>query len=100
MNRHVEPARYPALASFLRGYLHEDFATEHGSPAAAAAAFRQAATPTERRRLASDWARFRSGTQGLLFREVVRQLTQELGSAWAPRSWRALDTLFARLEDR
>ena len=49
--------RYPTLRAFARGYLHEDFEAEHGTPRAALEAFLAAATPAERRALAREAAR-------------------------------------------
>ena len=76
--------RYPALRAFARGYLHEDFEAEHGTPLAALAAFLAAATPAERRALAREAARLDRRIAGWPVARVRELLRDELGCAWWP----------------
>jgi hypothetical protein len=76
--------RYPALRAFARGYLHEDFEAEHGTPRAALAAFLSAATTAERRALAREAARLDRRIAGWPVARVRELLRDELGCAWWP----------------
>jgi predicted NAD-dependent protein-ADP-ribosyltransferase YbiA (DUF1768 family) len=76
--------RYPTLRAFARGYLHEDFEAEHGTPRAALEAFRAAATPAERRALAREAARLDRRITGWPIARVRDLLRDELGCAWWP----------------
>jgi hypothetical protein len=84
--RGLDAAAYPALASFLKGYLHQDFPEEHGSVAAATAAFSRDASPDERRLLMGDLQRLLEEAERTSSRTLGRFVTRDLGSAWAPRS--------------
>jgi len=53
------PPAYPQLEAFLGGYLHQDFAEEHGDLPGAVAAFARDASPRERSGLAREWRTFR-----------------------------------------
>jgi hypothetical protein len=75
---------YPALADFLRGYLHQDFREEHGSVSAAVQAFRAAASREELRGLAEDAIRFGQLIRDARLGDVRRLLADELGSGWVP----------------
>jgi len=76
--------RYPALRAFARGYLHEDFEAEHGTPRAALAACLAAATRAERRALAREAARLDRRIAGWPVARVRELLRDELGCAWWP----------------
>ncbi len=76
--------RYPALRAFARGYLHEDFEAEHGTPRAALEAFLAAATPAERRTLAREATRLGRRIAGWPVARVRELLRDELGCAWWP----------------
>ena len=76
--------RHPALRAFARGYLHEDFEAEHGTPRAVLAAFLAAATPAERRALAREAARLDRRIAGWPVARVRELLRDELGCAWWP----------------
>ena len=78
--------RFPALTEFLRGYLHEDFAAEHGTAAAAAAVFCRDASPAERALLAGEIATLVAIAAALPVRRLRRFVTGDLGSAWEPGS--------------
>jgi len=71
---------FPALVSFVRGYLHEDFPEVHGSVRAAAAAYCSDATEDERRQLADELqALLRIATSRSL-RDLRRFVTRDLAS--------------------
>lgn len=85
--------RYETLRSFFRGYLHQDYRLEHGSAEEAARAYRSAASATELRAVASEWAEFGAGVRGMRWRDVKVALVRELGSSWQPASRRELERL-------
>lgn len=74
---------FPALRSFLRGYLHQDMKDEYGSPAEAAAEFYTDADPDERSAVAREWDRFVTQMKHAPLDEFNRFLTRELGSAYS-----------------
>ena len=76
----ISAAAFPALRSFLRGYLHQDMADESGSVAKAVRQFCEDAAPDERRAVADEWARFLTQTRGWPLEAINRALTERLGS--------------------
>ena len=88
---------FAALREFLRGYLHEDFRSEYGSPEAAAATFCGEADGREREAAAAQLARFLELTRVLPPAEVLQLFRQELGSGWNPASINALQNLLSAL---
>ena len=93
--------KFPALAAFLKGYLHQDFPEEHGSVSAAVAAFCRDASAEERGRLAAELARLLAQAKALPSSVVGRFVTRDLGSAWSPGSTSELaDILSARRKSR
>ena len=88
---------FAALRDFLRGYLHEDYRAEYGSPEAAASAFRAEAAPAEQAAVAAQFARFLELTHNLPPAETLQLFRQELGSGWHPGSPHALHNLRAAL---
>ena len=88
---------FPALREFLAGYLHQDFTAEHGTPEAAARAFRAVAAETQSNTVAAELSRFLDVTHAQPF-ELTRELfTEILGSAWRPREAAALRHLLSAL---
>lgn len=91
---HTMPAadRYPALAQFVAGYLHQDFVAEHGTPAGAVRAFLREANDDER---AAFRAEARQFLEAAAFRgwSDVTQAFADLGGAWLPSSRADLLTL-------
>ena len=75
---------FPALSSFVRGYLHEDLPEVHGS--ARAAAFCKDVDPDERRRLVEELEALMSIAAGRSIRDLRRVVTRDLGSRWEPES--------------
>jgi CdiI immunity protein len=81
-----------ALRDFLRGYLHQDWKQEHGSPEQAAQHFWDDADSEQRRQLRSEWQAFVEAAKDQPLDEVARRLT-ELGSAWRPARASELDDI-------
>jgi hypothetical protein len=87
---HVDPSRFPDLQRVFEGYLHEDFAAEYGSAAAAIDAFRHDATTAEARAFGKEARRFLKLTRALDFAEVQHLVTR-VGSRWVPGSREELE---------
>jgi len=83
---------FPALERVFSGYLHEDYAAEHGSPEAALRAFREDASPAEWRRFQREAKRLAALADDSDFDDICK-LVQRLGSRWTPPSRDALVTL-------
>ncbi|MPY87601.1 MAG: hypothetical protein GEU99_06750 [Luteitalea sp.] len=77
---------FPELALVVQGYLHEDYAVEHGSAHQAVAAYRCDASDEERTRFDREVERFLRLVDGATITAIRKILVQEFGSAWAPRS--------------
>lgn len=90
------PERFPHLAAFLAGYLHQDFVVTHKTPAGALRAFLADASARERDALRQEWRQLLADLDGLAWREAARAFTA-LGGAWQPSSRRALLALFEQL---
>ena len=82
-------SEFPALARAFSGYLHEDFTVQYGTPEAALQAFREDASPAERRRFQREATRFLKLASISEFEDVCA-LVQKLGSRWIPPSREAL----------
>ncbi len=91
------PADYPTLQALFRGYLHEDYAVEHGTAAAAVAAFRADASSRERSALDNEWDEFAALTRSWPWPDVQIAIVQ-LGAAWQPRDRAALTAALAHGE--
>jgi len=89
---HVDLSRFPELRRVFEGYLHEDFVAEHGSAAAAIAAFRADASAEEARIFRDEARRFLVVTSALDFAQVQRLVTR-VGSRWIPGSREELETV-------
>ncbi|MBV9147292.1 MAG: hypothetical protein JO065_15365 [Acidobacteria bacterium] len=81
----IEAEHYAALRTFLRGYLHQDVVPEHGSPVAAARAFRKDADEREASIVHAQLERLLEETSRLPDSELARVL-ERLGSSWNFRS--------------
>jgi len=77
---------FPALRAFLRGYLHQDFPEVHGSLRDAAAAFRADASAAERDRLVGELESLADSFASRPARLLRQFVTEDLGSAWSPKS--------------
>jgi len=76
---------FPELQKFFGGYLHEDFVEIHDTPEGALRAFEADASDEERRRFRSEVKRLRELVQSAKL-DDVRELLQDLGAKWVPRS--------------
>lgn len=74
-------AEFPALRSFLRGYLHQDMKDEYGSPEEAAREFCADASGDERAAVAKEWSRFLASMRGEPLAVLNQILTGPLGSS-------------------
>jgi len=92
------PAAFPALRAFCRGYLHEDFLEEHGSPEGAMRAFLAVASPVERKRLAREWRAFSGQARRAALPALRRSVSDELGAAWSPKSRAEMEAVFGLVE--
>lgn len=86
------PRDSAALQDFLRGYLHEDWKQEHGSPEQAAQHFWDDADPEQRAQLRAEWQEFVESAKNQPLDEVARRL-RKLGSAWQPSHASDLDDI-------
>jgi len=98
--RGLDAGRFPALAAFFRGYLHQDVAEEYGGAAAAARAFRRDASPAEAAQAAAEWGSFAREVVALSLAEIGRAMVERMGSGWAPASRRDLERLGRALGGR
>jgi hypothetical protein len=80
----IDPRAYPALRDALRGYLHEDWATEYADSADAARAFRRDAAEDETHSVAAEAKRLRDALAGMEVRELRKLLGAGFGSGWRP----------------
>ena len=99
-SRGLRREAFPALRSFSRGYLHEDFTEVHGTIRQAAAAFRDDASADERERLAEELERLAEILASTPARLLRHFIVEELGSGWAPRSRDEILELLGALRDR
>ncbi len=88
--------RFPLLAAFMRGYLHQDVIPEYGSAIEAARAYRQNLSNTESTKLKTEVEHFRSEIEGLPISSVNAKV-MKLGSAWNFNSHKELDEVFEQL---
>ena len=85
----LKATAFPELRRVFTGYLHEDFAEEHGTPENALAAFYADANAAERRRFTHETEQLLALTASVAFAEV-QVLIEHLGSRWIPASRDAL----------
>lgn len=90
--RDKAPRDFAALQDFLRGYLHQDWKLEHGSPEQAAQHFWDDAGPEQRAQLTAQWQEFVASAKNQPLEEIARRLTK-LGSAWQPSRASDLDDI-------
>ncbi len=88
--------RFPHLAAFFAGYLHQDFVLDHQTPQGAVKAFLDDAGPADLAALRKEWQAFRATLEGLSLKQV-RDLVSALGGAWRPASRTALLSLLDEL---
>lgn len=78
------------LRAFVGGYLHQDFVSEHKTPATALNAYCREAGRREILELESDLDRFINKTRSIGFGDVRELFVRELHSGWAPPNRAAL----------
>ncbi|HUR33887.1 MAG TPA: contact-dependent growth inhibition system immunity protein [Vicinamibacterales bacterium] len=88
----LDPGRFPSLAQFAAGYLHQDFALDHQTPLGAVRAFLRDASTDERAQLRDDLQRFLAAAAVHPWAEVVTAF-RRLGAAWHPRTRAELASL-------
>lgn len=91
-SRALLPVRWPAIAAFFRGYLHQDAGFEHASLEQAFDQFWDEASVEERAAFAREW-RVLSGRLGGRVWRRVEPVLAGLGAAWMPgagKGFRAL----------
>jgi hypothetical protein len=93
----LRASEFPALISFVRGYLHEDLPEVHGSVRAAATAFCTDANEDERRQLAGELEALIGITTRRSIRDLRRFVTSGLGSRWEPASRQELAELLDQI---
>jgi hypothetical protein len=91
----LSASAFPVLESFFRGYLHEDFVSEHGTPEGALRAWRMDASAKEKELLDREAVDFLAVAGTLPFDTVRALVRREFGSAWLPSSLDRLVKLFA-----
>ena len=89
----IDENEYAALVTFLRGYLHQDAAVEHGSVTAAVKAFRRDADERETTFVRAELERLLSVAEGLPFSRIQQMLEQDLGSSRHFRNREELEQL-------
>ena len=92
--RQASPDRFPMIQTLLRGYLHEDYAAEHGSAEGAVQAFCKDASPRELEKLLEEWRRLSVNTASWTVADIGTLLTKDFGGAWLPESKQELARLF------
>ena len=78
------PEDFPHLRDLLRGYFHEDWNQEYGSPREAVEQFCQDSGSAAAAKLADEWQHFQRVSGGKLDRATER--LGKLGGAWNPTS--------------
>lgn len=77
----INPAEFPQLSEFARGYLHQDLIPEHGSALQATKAYLNDLSPAERKKTADEAFRFRAIAQNWMSSEVNEAIAA-LGGSW------------------
>ena len=94
----IDRARFPALADFLSGYLHQDFRLAHELPVDAYRAYRMDASTREMAALLRESRTFLDLTAKQSW-PMMRDAFAKLGGAWRPPSRAALERFLATLGD-
>jgi CdiI immunity protein len=98
----ISAAEFPALRTFLRGYLHQDMKDEYGSVAEAARRFSADASLQERAAVAAEWSNFLNQTGGQPLHAINAILTGPLGSSYSltAQDVRNLSAIFSQSEGK
>ena len=92
----LDPARFPSLAQFAAGYLHQDFALEYKTAHGAVQAFLRDASADDRAHLREDIEHFVAAAAVHPFADVAAAF-RRLGAAWSPRTRADLASLLRGL---
>jgi hypothetical protein len=84
---------YPALRSFMHGYLHEDYVDEYGSAIDAVHEFRSDADDDEFNTVVKEWRQFISDSKTQPIQAIQKKIREELGGGWRPSSVADLQSL-------
>ncbi len=82
----VTRGAFPMVATFLRGYMHQDWVIDYESPQQARDVFLADASPDERVEYAREAARLAHLVSAMPLRDVTLLLTDRLGGQWLPDS--------------
>jgi hypothetical protein len=75
---------FPMLATFVRGYLHQDWELDYETSGEARDEFLRDASPEERQEFRKECEIFHERTAQLTLEDVRQVLADGLGSAWVP----------------
>lgn len=89
----IDAARFPTLAEFVQGYLHQDFEIEHGALREAVRAWRDDVDQAAAQQLLDEWRAFLAATRGWNVAARADALIEDIGGAWAPQTRHDLATL-------
>jgi hypothetical protein len=85
--------RWEQLELLLDGYLHQDFAVEHGDAPGAVRARLADAPHGDQLALSSEWRTFLNVSAGMSREARVQLLREMAGGSWAPRSDEEFDAV-------
>jgi hypothetical protein len=85
--------RWEQLELLLDGYLHQDFAVEHGDAPGAVRARLADAPHGDQLALSSEWRTFLNVSAGMSREARVQLLGEMAGGSWAPRSDEEFDAV-------
>jgi len=89
----LSAARWPMLAWFFSGYLHEDYLADHGSPEGALRAWRDDASSRERAAFERESRELIDAAARVPFDTIAAFVRRDLGSAWRPSDRARLERL-------
>ncbi len=92
--------KFGTLPDFLRGYLHQDYQAEHGTPDKALDAYCREASVKDLRKLDAGLKHFLEATALLPFERVREILSAKFGSGWLPQTPEELTGLLVHLRKR
>lgn len=98
-SRVLLPVRWPAIAAFFRGYLHQDAGLEHASIEAAFDQFWAEASADERAAFAKEWRVLSTRLGGRVWRRV-EPVVSALGAAWVPGAGKGFRSLREHIAHR
>lgn len=91
----VTRGAFPMVATFLRGYLHQDWAMDYESPQQARDVFLDDASSDERAEFVREAARLSTVLAHMPLGEVATLLTDRLGGQWLPESLDEVRSVFS-----